>query len=193
MLASLLAACGGGTAAPSSAAPASVAPAASAASKPSTAASSPAAAKPAVSGSASAKPAAGGSAAAKPAPSLAPPTTAASLKVAANPTLGNILTDGAGKTLYTFAPASDPSSKDATKCATACLRPWPPVLTTTVPAAPAGVTGTLGVITRTDFNVKQVTYNGMPLYRFIQDTAPGDAKGQGSKGFGGNWQTIKTS
>ena len=162
------------------------------------AASTSAAAKPAASGataagSASAKPAASGSAAAKPAPSLVAATAAATLKVAANATLGNILTDGNGKTLYSYAPASDPASKDATKCATACLGPWPPLLTTDAPAAPAGVTGKLGLITRTDFNVKQVTYADMPLYTFVMDTAPGDAKGQGSKGFGGNWSTIKTS
>lgn len=209
LLAGALAACGGGGAAPSSAAPASApasaaakpSAAASVAAKPATgaasssakpAASAAASAKPAASGSAAAKPAASGSAA-KPAPSIAPATTVATLKVTANPTLGSILTDGNGRTLYTFAPASDPASKDATKCPAACLGPWPPFLTTDVPTAPTGVTGKLGVVTRTDFNVKQVTYNDMPLYYFVQDTAAGDAKGQNSKGFNGDWQVVKTS
>jgi hypothetical protein len=55
------------------------------------------------------------------------------------------------------------------------------------------VTGTLALIPRTDINpgVQQVTYNGNPLYYFVQDQAPGDAKGQDSKGFGGNWQVVK--
>jgi hypothetical protein len=36
----------------------------------------------------------------------------------------------------------------------------------------------LGVIQRAD-GTYQVTYNDMPLYRFIKDTQPGDANGQG--------------
>ena len=209
LLAGALAACGGGAAAPSSAAPASTAaakpsvaaskPAASTAASAKPAASGAASAKPAASGgaaasgSAAAKPAASGSAAAKPAPSVVPATKVATVKVADNPTLGKILTDGEGMTLYSFAPASDPASKDATKCATACLGPWPPFLTTDAPAAPSGVTGKFGIVTRTDYPVKQVTYNDMPLYYFVQDKAPGDAKGQNSKGFNGNWQVIKAS
>lgn len=193
-LAGLLAACGGGTASPSPAAsspapaskPAAASAAASASAKP--AASAAASAKPAASGAAASG--AAGSAAAKPAPSLKPATTVAVLKVG-DSSLGKILTDEKGKTLYSFDLESSPASKDATKCVTACLGPWPPLLTSDVPTAPAGVTGKLGVVTRTDFNVKQVTYNDMPLYFFVQDQAVGDVKGQNSKGFNGNWQVIK--
>lgn len=212
-LAGLLAACGGEAtpsspaaaskpAAASAPASASAKPAASAAAsaKPAASAAASASAKPAASGAASAaaKPAASGaaasgaagSAAAKPAPSLAAATSVATLKVQ-DTSLGKVLADGRGMTLYSYEEASSPASKDATKCVTACLGPWPPLLTSDTPTAPAGVTGKLGVITRTDFNVKQVTYNDMPLYFFVQDTAAGDTKGQGSKGFGGNWQVIK--
>jgi len=213
LLAGTLAACGGGSAAPSSAAPASVAaakpstaasasakPAASAAAsaKPAASGAASASAKPAASGAASAKPAASGgaasgSAAAKPAPSLVPATTVATLKITPGTSQGSILTDDKGKALYSFDEASTPASKDATKCTAGCLTAWPPLLSSDAPTAPAGLTGKFGVITRTDFNVKQVTYNDMPLYYFIQDTAAGDAKGQNSKGFGGNWQVIKGS
>lgn len=41
-----------------------------------------------------------------------------------------------------------------------------------------GVTGKVGVIT-TDAGTRQVTLNGMPLYLYSKDTAPGDVKGQG--------------
>ncbi len=205
VLAGALAACGGGAAAPSSPAPAiasaaakpaSAAAATSASAKPAAAASgaASAAAKPAAATSASAKPAASGaagSAAAKPAPSIVPATALAVLKVTNNAAQGNILTDDKGKTLYSFDEASSPASKDATKCTGACLGAWPPLLSTDVPATPPGVSGKLGIITRTDVAVKQVTYNDMPLYYFVQDTQPGDAKGQGVKGFNGNWQVIK--
>jgi plastocyanin len=43
------------------------------------------------------------------------------------------------------------------------------------------VTGTLGTINRSDGG-RQVTYNGVPLYRFAQDAAAGDTKGQGADG-----------
>ena len=40
------------------------------------------------------------------------------------------------------------------------------------------MTGELGTITRTN-GAKQVTYNGLPLYRFASDAKPGDTNGQG--------------
>jgi predicted lipoprotein with Yx(FWY)xxD motif len=42
--------------------------------------------------------------------------------------------------------------------------------------APEGATGEFGVITRDD-GTQQLTYNGLPLYRFVNDTAPGDVAG----------------
>jgi len=183
----VLAACGGGSAATTpSAVPtlASASPSASAVVKPAASASTAVVSAGAISsGSAS------GPAAAKPAASAKPTPAQATVKVTANATLGNILTDGDGKTLYTF----DPTTTDPAKCPAACLGPWPAFQSATPPTAPSGVTGTFAVITRPDNGQKQVTYNKMPLYYFAPDVNPGDAKGQGSKGFGGNWQVIKVS
>jgi len=95
--------------------------------------------------------------------------------------------DSAGKTLYTF----DGQTTDPLKCTTACLSAWPPLLSTQAPAVPSGVNGKLGLVTRSDINVQQVTFNDMPLYYFVQDQAPGDTKGQGVKGFNGNWMVVK--
>jgi predicted lipoprotein with Yx(FWY)xxD motif len=219
VVAGLLAACGGGAATPSTAAPssaaakpsaaASIAASASAAAKPAASAAASASAKPAASAAASAKPAASaaasakpaastaapaasGSAAAKPAPSIAAATAVETLKLT-DSSLGKVVTDDEGKTMYSFTLATDPASKNAASCTGACLGAWPPVVSTEAPKAPAGLTGTLGIITRTDVNVKQVTYNDMPLYYFVQDKAPGDVKGQGVTGFNGNWQAIKAS
>ena len=47
----------------------------------------------------------------------------------------------------------------------------------------------LGTTTRTD-GAKQVTYNGHPLYYFVNDKAAGDARGQGINRFGGGWYVV---
>jgi len=56
------------------------------------------------------------------------------------------------------------------------------------PTAGAGITGTLGTITRSDNGALQVTYNNRPLYHFASDTGPGDTSGQG---VGGVWFVAK--
>jgi predicted lipoprotein with Yx(FWY)xxD motif len=40
---------------------------------------------------------------------------------------------------------------------------------------------------------RQVTYDGWPLYRFVGDSAPGEALGQGIANFGGVWMTMAAS
>ncbi|HXU24992.1 MAG TPA: hypothetical protein VN697_13270 [Tepidiformaceae bacterium] len=118
-------------------------------------------------------------------------TGAATIVLAPNSTFGPILTDGAnGLTLYTF--AADTAGNGASACYGACATNWPPLLTSGVPARPAGLTGALGVITRTD-GTQQVTLAGMPLYLFKFDTKPGDVKGQGINAFGGVWSVALAS
>ncbi len=59
---------------------------------------------------------------------------------------------------------------------------WPALLTDGAPIAGPGVNPKLlGTVTRTDvlpgLSVQQVTYGGLPLYRFFLDAAPGDTEG----------------
>jgi predicted lipoprotein with Yx(FWY)xxD motif len=56
----------------------------------------------------------------------------------------------------------------------------------------AGVKGTFGTITRSDGST-QATFDGHPLYTFVGDTAPGQAKGNGLNVAGGLWHEITTS
>ena len=47
----------------------------------------------------------------------------------------------------------------------------------------------LGVTRRAD-GTRQVTYAGHPLYRFVQDTKPGQTNGQGLKLSGAEWYVL---
>ncbi len=97
--------------------------------------------------------------------------------------LGKILTDAQGMTLYTFkndVPGSGTSAVPATIAAN-----WPPLaLQSGTPTGPSDLPGKLDVIANGLGGARQVTYNGMPLYTFVNDKAPGDTKGQG---LGGVW------
>ncbi len=99
--------------------------------------------------------------------------------------LGNILTDGAGLTLYVFKQDAPGTSK----CTDACAQAWPPLTIDEgqEPVAGTGVGGALDFIDRSD-GTYQVTYNDMPLYRFGGDKQPGDINGQGM--LKGQWSVV---
>lgn len=94
----------------------------------------------------------------------------------ANGQYGSILVDSQGMTLYRFTKDSAGTSA----CNGTCATTWPPltVASGTTPTSGAGVTGTLGTITRQDGS-EQVTFNGSPLYTFSGDSAAGQTNGQG--------------
>jgi predicted lipoprotein with Yx(FWY)xxD motif len=119
-------------------------------------------------------------------PAASPAAAGATIAVATNSKLGQILVDGRGITVYLFVVDTGTTST----CYTSCAAVWPPVLTTGAPQAGAGATASLlGTTTRTDGKI-EVTYAGHPLYYFIQDKAVGDTTGQGVNGFGGLWWVM---
>jgi len=97
-----------------------------------------------------------------------------------------LLTNSKGFTLYWFVPDTATQSK----CTTACAHYWPPVKGPA--SAMSGVKGTLTVITRSDGS-KQAVWNGHPLYTYVGDTKPGEAKGNGLNLSGGVWHDIVLS
>jgi predicted lipoprotein with Yx(FWY)xxD motif len=108
------------------------------------------------------------------------------VKTAANSTLGStVLVDQQGLTLYRL------SGEQAGRfiCTGACLKLWHP-LTVSAGAKPTGGLAALGVVKRPEGN-EQVTYKGMPLYTFMQDQSPGQARGQGFKDVG-TWNAVST-
>jgi predicted lipoprotein with Yx(FWY)xxD motif len=128
--------------------------------------------------------------------SAAPPTTSSpgaaaststgpTVMMASNSKYGPILEDAKGLALYTA--TGDTATKSA--CTGDCLMLWPPLLLPagqTQPVAGPGVTG-LGTLTRAQGI--QVTYNGKPLYTWVDDK-PGQVTGQGVVDSAGTWHVA---
>jgi predicted lipoprotein with Yx(FWY)xxD motif len=110
----------------------------------------------------------------------------ATLMVASTP-LGNILVDVSAMTVYTY--VKDSPNSNTSACTGACLANWPPLTVTqgTQVTLAKGAQGTIGVITRSDTNDSQVTFNGWPLYHFKGDAKPGDTAGEG---IANSWTVI---
>ena len=117
--------------------------------------------------------------------------SAPTVALAANPTLGQILTASSGMTLYLFSNDTENTSN----CNGGCAAAWPPLLVDdgVSPTGGTSLSGVLSTTTRLD-GKRQVTYNGLPLYFFAgnaaapADTQPGSTNGQG---VGGVWFVVK--
>ncbi len=135
------------------------------------------------SSSATSTPAAGASS-----PAASAPASSARANMVLSTTINGtqVLTNSKGFTLYWFVP--DTSTKS--NCNGSCATYWPPVKGPVI--AGSGVTGTLGTITRADGST-QATYDGHPLYTYVGDTAPGQAKGNGLNLSGGVWHEMTVS
>jgi predicted lipoprotein with Yx(FWY)xxD motif len=94
----------------------------------------------------------------------------------ANSKLGKIIVDDKGLTAYYF--TKDEANSGRSVCSGDCLVAWPSIPATSDTPTGTGITAKLGSITRDDGS-KQVTVNGMPIYLFQKDKAPGDITGQG--------------
>ena len=91
-----------------------------------------------------------------------------------------VLTDADGNTLYYFTP--DASGK--VTCTGSCASIWPPLQLAawiTSPTASTTLPGSLGTIAGAG-GTTQVTYQKWPLYTYANDTAAGQAKGEGLQG-----------
>ncbi len=192
----LLAACGGSSASTSAAGSGS-----SAAGQPSSGSSGPAAPASSVSAAATAtKTAAGSSRTATPSPKAhhtagpqpssnpgdqSIPAVGTTVMIVQHSNLGFVMAEANGQVVYTY--AKDKKGGVPT-CTGSCAAAWPPV--TGIPqAGPADhFPGSFAVIKNAS-GVKQVTYNGMPLYTF----AGAKPLATAGNGIGGVWHVIPLS
>ncbi|HEX6394688.1 MAG TPA: hypothetical protein VFZ97_14730 [Acidimicrobiales bacterium] len=138
------------------------------------------------SGSSPGRSAAPSTATSAPAPN-APAPTAGVAVMAGHTSVGTVLTDRRGRTVYLFEKDAGPVSS----CYGACASAWPPVTAAAGQlTAGGGANQTLvGTTLRRDGKT-QVTYAGHPLYYFVGDSKPGDTTGQGLQNFGGGWDVL---
>ncbi len=105
----------------------------------------------------------------------------------ASSSLGTILVDNQGMTLYHL---SGEQNGKFICTSSACLGVWHPLIAP-FSGAPSGEVGSLGTVKRPE-GTMQVTYKGTPLYTFAQDKQAGETNGQGIKDVG-TWSVITTS
>ncbi|KAA2247293.1 hypothetical protein F0L68_40290 [Solihabitans fulvus] len=92
--------------------------------------------------------------------------------------LGPILTDQSGRTLYAFVR----DSGGASTCADQCVATWPALVSRDAVSAGAGADQKLLSRTTRAEGTTQASYGKWPLYYYAGDLGPGDVDGQGVDG-----------
>jgi predicted lipoprotein with Yx(FWY)xxD motif len=100
--------------------------------------------------------------------------------------LGAVLVDRQGHTLYLF----ERDSRTMSACTGACALNWPPLRVHGTPLVGSGAKPSDVGTTARPGGISQLTYNGHPLYTFVNDEKPGDTNGEGINAFGGSWFAV---
>ena len=115
-------------------------------------------------------------------------TSTTEITVEKNATWGSILSLSNGDTVYRLTK----DSKNKSTCTGACATAWPPVVLASGQKSPLGKGVTrLGTITRAN-GTRQVTYEGIPLYRYAGDKKSGEVNGN-LKDTWGQWWVVNPS
>ena len=105
--------------------------------------------------------------------------------------VGAVLVDRSGAALYT----ADQEADGTIRCRGECARIWLPLEASGAPTASDDVPGELATVERPD-GAMQVTHDGKPLYRFAEDSEPGDVTGDGLRDRFGDtsftWHAVTT-
>jgi predicted lipoprotein with Yx(FWY)xxD motif len=103
--------------------------------------------------------------------------------------LGKTLVDANGRTLYLF--EGDRANVSTLSAAGAAV--WPRFVSSGPVKAENGAQAALIGTTTSPTGVRQVTYEGHPLYYYVGDSSPGSVRGQGLNEFGALWYVLGPS
>ncbi|HVC40052.1 MAG TPA: hypothetical protein VNH20_08830 [Candidatus Dormibacteraeota bacterium] len=134
-----------------------------------------------------------------PSPSYSSPTSTSSptggvaVKTASVGSLGSVLVDGQGRTLYTL--TSETGGHLTCTVANGCTQVW---IELTVPSGVSAARASSGARasllgTETGATGTVVTYKEWPLYTFSGDSGANQSHGQGLKSFGGTWYVVNAA
>jgi predicted lipoprotein with Yx(FWY)xxD motif len=112
--------------------------------------------------------------------------TATTVVSTSSSSLGRILVNSSGRTLYLF--GKDKRGKSA--CVGQCATFWPPLIAKGKPHAMGGAKASLLGTTKRSDGRMQVTYNHHPLYTFVKDKKKGQTNGEGLNAFGAEWYAV---
>jgi predicted lipoprotein with Yx(FWY)xxD motif len=107
------------------------------------------------------------------APSTSAASTGAATVKTAETSIGTVLVDAEGKTLYLY--ANDQGTTSAVPLAV--LAAWPPLVASGTPVAGDGVDGSKLETVQQPDGQTYVIYNGHPLYTFTGDASAGQTNG----------------
>jgi len=115
----------------------------------------------------------------QPQPSAVPAPAPTYTPTYASAPTGSVLTTANGMTVYVY----DRDAPGRSNCYDQCAAYWPPAY------APGGAvpSGGLTLIRRADGQTQWATANGMPLYTYVNDHAPGDVTGNNVDG---QWHVV---
>jgi predicted lipoprotein with Yx(FWY)xxD motif len=99
---------------------------------------------------------------------------------------GRVLFDGGDRAIYYF----DKESGSKSECYGECAEAWPPVLTEGDPQAGSGAQAGMLETTQRDDGTTQVTYDGHPLYYYVDDPK-GEVACHNVSEFGGLWLAVQ--
>jgi predicted lipoprotein with Yx(FWY)xxD motif len=114
----------------------------------------------------------------------------ATVKVAIS-SLGKILVNGSGRTVYMF--SKDGRNKDRCVTIQSCTSIWPPLTTKGKPVARSGAKASLLGTIKLPSGSLQVTYAGHPLYTYSADVMPHETDYVGTPQFGGTWYAVSST
>jgi predicted lipoprotein with Yx(FWY)xxD motif len=115
------------------------------------------------------------------------PAASSAALATAKTSLGTVVVDGKGRTVYQFDDDRVGAAKSA--CTGVCVGLWPELTTTSSAPKGSGVTGTVGTAPTTG-GARQLTLDGHRLYTFSGDTKPGQVNGEA---FQNEWWVLAPS
>jgi predicted lipoprotein with Yx(FWY)xxD motif len=103
--------------------------------------------------------------------------------------LGRVIVDSHGRTLYMLTH----DRRDKSRCYHGCSAVWPPAAARRRARVGHGLKQRKLTVIRRRGGGRQLAFAGHPLYRYAGDSGAGEVNGEGIHSFGGVWYALRRS